>query len=229
MLGKKESKSDGELRRKHWFCIRGSISAGPHAPSTPGPLIRHKVYCPEKRSDLVSFADIVVAQPVPSTAKAATSRSDSNVNEGSADAGEKEKMNEVTSDGFTQPKRRRPRKPTPSNNLSGKRVTGNATLRGAQRVSASPFHLAGISLESTAEDIVSYCRTRNVSVTGCYLVRSRVWGTQSAKLFAATSSADKILDSNFWPEHMRCRKWDNYPPTGQQATAHAVGGNLTSQ
>ena len=44
MLGKKESKSDGELRRKHWFCIRGSISAGPHAPSTPGPLIRHKVY-----------------------------------------------------------------------------------------------------------------------------------------------------------------------------------------
>ena len=27
------------------FCIRGSISAGPHdAPSTPGPLIRHKVY-----------------------------------------------------------------------------------------------------------------------------------------------------------------------------------------
>ena len=34
MLGKKESKSDGELRRKHWFCIRGSISAGPHAPST---------------------------------------------------------------------------------------------------------------------------------------------------------------------------------------------------
>ena len=44
MLGKKESKSDGELRRKHWFCIRGNISAGPHAPSTPGPLIRHKVY-----------------------------------------------------------------------------------------------------------------------------------------------------------------------------------------
>ena len=41
---KKESKSDGELRWKHWFCIRGNISAGPHAPSTPGPLIRHKVY-----------------------------------------------------------------------------------------------------------------------------------------------------------------------------------------
>ena len=44
MLGKKECKSDGELRWKHWFCIRGNISAGPHAPSTPGPLIRHKVY-----------------------------------------------------------------------------------------------------------------------------------------------------------------------------------------
>ena len=44
MLGKKESESDGELRRKHGFCIRGNISAGPHAPSTPGPLIRHKVY-----------------------------------------------------------------------------------------------------------------------------------------------------------------------------------------
>ena len=45
MLGKKESKSDGELHRKHWFCIRGNISAGQHALSTPGPLIRHKVYC----------------------------------------------------------------------------------------------------------------------------------------------------------------------------------------
>ena len=43
-VGKKESKSDGELRRKHWFCICGNISAGPHAPSTPGPLIRHTVY-----------------------------------------------------------------------------------------------------------------------------------------------------------------------------------------
>ena len=44
MSRKKESKSHGELHRKHWFCIRGNISAGPHAPSTPGPLIRHKVY-----------------------------------------------------------------------------------------------------------------------------------------------------------------------------------------
>ena len=46
MLGKKESKSDGELRRKHWFCKRGNISrsAGAHAPSTTGPLIRHTVY-----------------------------------------------------------------------------------------------------------------------------------------------------------------------------------------
>ena len=25
MLGEKESKSDGELSRKHWFCIRGNI------------------------------------------------------------------------------------------------------------------------------------------------------------------------------------------------------------
>ena len=32
MLGKKGSKSDGELHRKHWFCIRGNISARPHQP-----------------------------------------------------------------------------------------------------------------------------------------------------------------------------------------------------
>ena len=38
MLGKKESKSDGELRRKHWFCIRGNISAGPHARLLPARL-----------------------------------------------------------------------------------------------------------------------------------------------------------------------------------------------
>ena len=185
-----------------------------------------EIECFEQRSSLVSFADVVVAQPP--RVKAVTSRSEANVNKGSADAEKNEKNNEATSDGFTQPKRRKPRKPTPSNSLAGKRVSGNATLRGAQRVSASPFHLAGISLDSTADDIVSYCRTRSVSVTGCSLVRSRVWGTQSAKLFVATSSTDKILDESFWPEHIRCRKWDKHPPaTKQHATAGE--GNPTPQ
>ena len=45
-VGKKEGKSGGKLCRKHWFCMRRITSAGPHdrPRSTPGSVIRHKVY-----------------------------------------------------------------------------------------------------------------------------------------------------------------------------------------
>ena len=65
-----------------------------------------------------------------------------------------------------------------------KRPGRGSGLKGAVRAHCLPFHLPGISLVSDADDIISYCRGRNVLVTGCYLIRSRVWGTQSAKIYA---------------------------------------------
>lgn len=85
-------------------------------------------------------------------------------------------------------------------------------LKGSTRVSCKPFHLAGISLESRPEDVVAFCRQRNIVVTGCYCIPTRVWGTQSMKLFLDESAERKVLDSNFWPEFVKCRVWTKEPP-----------------
>ena len=80
-------------------------------------------------------------------------------------------------------------------------------LQGAERVMCTPCHLRGLCQESSAADVISCCRERNVHVTGCYLIRTRVWGTQSAKLFINTKSLDSVLAEDFWPDLIKCRKY----------------------
>ena len=87
------------------------------------------------------------------------------------------------------------------------------SLKGAVRIHCLPFHLSGISLDSGADDVISHCLDRNVSITGCYLIRSRVWGTQSAKIFVDKNCKERVLEEGFWPDHPRCRVWEPDPPT----------------
>ena len=91
---------------------------------------------------------------------------------------------------------------------------GRLGLKGAEKISCKPYHLAGISLDSSAADVASYCEARHVRITGCYLIRSRVWGTVSAKIFVDCGAWSKVLDSGFWPEFIRCRQWKSTPPKG---------------
>ena len=149
--------------------------------------------------------------------KAVTSRPDTTVNEGSADAEKKEKNNDATSDGFTQPKRRKPRKPTPSNSLAGKRVSGNPTLCAAPSESQ---HRLSTLLEfrwrapQTTLQIVSYCRTRSRSywlLLGEIRVACGEHNLPNYLLRLRPRTTDQILDESFWPEHTRCRKWDEHP------------------
>ena len=101
-----------------------------------------------------------------------------------------------------------------------KRSTGikqRGHLKGAVRVHCMPFHLSGISLESDADDIVSYCRSKKVAITGCYLIRSRIWGTQSAKIYIDKESKKNVLDESFWPTHLKCRVWEPKAPSSKRA------------
>ena len=77
----------------------------------------------------------------------------------------------------------------------------------------SAFYLGGLSLDSQADDIRHYCREHGVLLSGVYLIHTRVWGTQSAKLYVATDSAECVLSDNFWPKNIRCRVWESSPPT----------------
>ena len=78
-------------------------------------------------------------------------------------------------DGFTRVGRRKPRRsgydlaapiPTTRSFSSG--------LRGAERLRCKAFHLSRVSLESTPEDVIAFCRRAQVTVTGCYKLRSKV-------------------------------------------------------
>ena len=94
----------------------------------------------------------------------------------------------------------------------GTRASPRTNLHGSRRVSTKPFHVSGIALDCWLEDVVRFCTDCRVIVTGGYFIRTRVWGTQSAKLFVAESSAFAVLRGGFWPEMIRCRSWEATPP-----------------
>ena len=97
------------------------------------------------------------------------------------------------------------------------RGSGSSCLKGAVRIHCLPFHLSGISLDSCADDIISYCRKRNVPVTGCYLIRSRVWGTQSAKIYVDKEAKERVVADGFWPTFLRCRIWEAEAPKSKRS------------
>ena len=96
---------------------------------------------------------------------------------------------------------------------SKKRHREERGLSGAECAHCTPCHLQGVNLDSTVEDILTYCRKRSVLVTGCYMIRTRVWGTQSAKLFVSRQHLDAVLSDSFWPDLIKCRKWELAAPT----------------
>ena len=90
-------------------------------------------------------------------------------------------------------------------------------LHGARSVQCCALHLSHISLESKVEDVLTHCRQRRVNVAGCFFIRSRNWGTQSAKIFVADSFVDDVLKEGFWPEMIECRRWESMPPRRSRA------------
>ena len=90
--------------------------------------------------------------------------------------------------------------------------TNGSTSCGAQRVEVKTFHVAGISLDCSAADVISYCRRKKVLATACNLLHSRIWGTQSAKLYVPLSHEDLVASSGFWQGFVRCRPWERKPP-----------------
>ena len=75
-------------------------------------------------------------------------------------------------DGFVFPKRKR---------STGKKdavYKVASRLKGAERIACTPYHLSGVSPVSSEDDVVTFCRLKSVTVTGCYRIRTRKWGTQ---------------------------------------------------
>ena len=102
-------------------------------------------------------------------------------------------------------------------NLNQYRPRLSRGLWGAQKAPVEVYHLSGIDLDCTADDVLTYCREKGVLATACYLLPRRVrHSTQIAKLFA--SSAD-VQKPEFWPDFVSCRPWLDTPPRRQDVAA----------
>ena len=117
--------------------------------------------------------------------------------------------------GFIEIRRRKNQRKLPST-LSGA-PTGATSLKGSGRIRCKAYHLSGIHLHSSTDDVHAHCRARGVAITGCYELATRAWGTRSMKVYLDESETSLVLSKEFWPEHVKCREWLRAPPTGQQA------------
>jgi len=109
------------------------------------------------------------------------------------------------------------------------REGGCSDLSGAQPVKTKCFFVSGIDQKCSAEQIRKYCLERGVRTTGCYLLRSRIWGTQSAKLFVSDECCDKMDTSGFWPQYVSHREWRYSPPEWKADAPAPRRSRLTSE
>ncbi len=95
--------------------------------------------------------------------------------------------------------------------LAGSRRRSSA-LSGAKRVNVKILHLSGISPKCCAQDIFEHCRKKGFPIASCFFIRTKVWGTVSAKLFVDEDFATNLLEEEFWPDLIACRLWEREPP-----------------
>ena len=52
-----------------------------------------------------------------------------------------------------------------------------------------------------------YCRSKNVRVSSCRFLKSKLFGTKSARLSVSVEDAEaaNILDEEFWPDNITAR------------------------
>lgn len=118
-------------------------------------------------------------------------------------------------DGWQLVQRRSRRPGASTETLRTRGGRSHLKLYGSDRVATTTFHLSRIGLDCTPADVLRYCKTRGVVLTGCVFIRTRVWGTQSAKIFVAEKCASEVVTADFWPDLIKCRRWEFTPPRGK--------------
>ena len=83
---------------------------------------------------------------------------------------------------------------------SGPATCGSSGLYGSRRVSSKPLHRSHLRPDCNPADVIRYFKERLDTVTGCYFIRTRIWGTQSAKVYVDVSSLETVLRESFWPD-----------------------------
>jgi len=81
-------------------------------------------------------------------------------------------------------------------------------LSGAKKVERSVLHLGNIGMKCTANDVVSHCKEKGVTVTACTLFSAeRAYGTLQARVTIDASNLPAAMGKGFWPKHVTVRAW----------------------
>ena len=78
-------------------------------------------------------------------------------------------------------------------------------------MSIGVYHLSGIDLDCTVNDVIHHCKKKGILATACFMLKRRaLHTTQTAKLYVRDDL--KILEDGFWPDFLKCRPWQQSPP-----------------
>ena len=86
-------------------------------------------------------------------------------------------------------------------------------LKGGKKIARKVVFVGGISINCCAEDLLAYCRQKQVEVTGCRMYSSKkVYGTMWARLTVVDKDESKVLEPDFWPQDVSARRWEFRDP-----------------
>ena len=182
--------------------VSSSLSPSPSSPSSPVPAV-----ATTKSDRSVSTLEGVLSAPGTAAAENEISRS--------ARCEPEDASPWIAAESRKQARKKQQRKNVSyrqavSSNLDQHRPRLSRPAGCSKSARRSMFHLSGIDLDCTADDVLTYCREKGVLATACYLLPRRVrHSTLIAKLFA--SSAD-VQKPEFWPAFVSCRPWLDTPP-----------------
>ena len=91
-------------------------------------------------------------------------------------------------------------------------------LRGRDVIKPIFVYVGNLVDSVTETHVVEYTKRNGVEVRSCYMLKSKIYGTNSARIKVAIQDKDKILDSSFWPENVRVRSWVFKPRWARQGS-----------
>ena len=93
-------------------------------------------------------------------------------------------------------------------------------LKGAVHVKRCVLFVGGIDIDCDEAALIKYCRSKNVRVSSCRFLKSKLFGTKSARLSVSVEDAEaaNILDEEFWPDNITARPWKFPPKLGRPDT-----------
>ena len=106
-----------------------------------------------------------------------------------------------------QPSAANPASPTP-------------VLKGTIPIKRCVLFVGGIDIDCDEAALIKYCRSKNVRVSSCRFLKSKLFGTKSARLSVSVEDAEaaNILDAEFWPDNITARPWKFPPKLGRPDT-----------